>query len=187
MVFIEGRSLLLLSLIPVIFLLHLLKLRRGDRIVPSVMLWKELTREAGSNSFSVRIRRSLQLPLQIAIISCLTLALARPVTTAVTPIKGGVTSDHRFLGEHVRTRGRRDEALPGQEDRPFDHPLLETPGYHPCRGGSEDKDVAEGKLGSETRPKGDRGDIPFGWALRPEGGYHAELLREGIRHRPYNR
>lgn len=90
MVFIEGRSLLLLSLIPVIFLLHLLKLRRGDRIVPSVMLWKELTREAGSNSFSVRIRRSLQLPLQIAIISCLTLALARPVTTAVTPIKGGL-------------------------------------------------------------------------------------------------
>jgi len=88
MIFIEGRSLLLFALIPVILLLHLLKLRRGDRIVPSIMLWKELVRESGSNAFSIRIKRSLQLPLQIAIISCLVLALARPVTRAVTPIKG---------------------------------------------------------------------------------------------------
>lgn len=88
MIFIESRSLFLFALIPVIFLLHLLKLRRGDRIVPSVMLWREIVGESGSNAFSVRIKRSLQLPLQIALISCLTLALARPVTTAVTPIKG---------------------------------------------------------------------------------------------------
>jgi hypothetical protein len=88
MVFLEGRAFLLFSLIPILILLHLLKLRRRDQIVPSTMLWSELIQEAGANALFRRFKRSLQLPIQIALISCLALALARPVITATAPIKG---------------------------------------------------------------------------------------------------
>jgi Ca-activated chloride channel family protein len=73
--------LLLLIGIPIlggIIVLYLLKLRRKDFVVPSVMLWEDITKDVQANAPFQKLRKSLLLFLQLAVAAILVFALARP-------------------------------------------------------------------------------------------------------------
>ena len=67
-----------LPLIAVIIALYLLKLRRPTAPIGSLHLWGALTRDREANSVWQRLRLSLLMLLQIAILGALIIALARP-------------------------------------------------------------------------------------------------------------
>ncbi len=71
-----------LPLIAVIVALYLLKLRRPTAPIGSLQLWSALTRDREANSVWQRLRMSLLMLLQIAILGALIVALARPWISA---------------------------------------------------------------------------------------------------------
>ncbi len=68
----------LLFAVPAIVILYLLKLKRRDRVVPSVLLWNRLIKDVQANVPFQKLRRNLLLLLQILLVLLLALALARP-------------------------------------------------------------------------------------------------------------
>ena len=76
----SGALWWLLLSAPIIFF-YLLKLKRKRRVVPSVLLWQRALEEIEANAPFRRLRRSLLLILQLAALTALVFALARPLIT----------------------------------------------------------------------------------------------------------
>ena len=75
----EPWNLLLLTLlVPVIVFFYLLKLKRRDVVVSSVLLWSHLTKDVQANAPFQKLRKNLLLFLQLAIATLCVFALARP-------------------------------------------------------------------------------------------------------------
>jgi len=65
-----------------ILVMYVLKLRRTDVAVPSILLWRQVIRDVQANAPFQRLRKSLLLLLQLIIACLLVLALARPYIRA---------------------------------------------------------------------------------------------------------
>ena len=76
--FLNPSAFYLLAIIPIVALLHFLKLRRQRYIVPSVMLWLEAVEDMKANVPFQRLRNSLLLPLQILFLLIVIGGVARP-------------------------------------------------------------------------------------------------------------
>lgn len=76
--FLNPSAFYLLAFIPIVALLHFLKLRRQRYIVPSVMLWLEAVEDMKANVPFQRLRSSFLLPIQIAILLIVICGVARP-------------------------------------------------------------------------------------------------------------
>lgn len=86
MALLNPHALWWLLAIPFLVLLHLLRARRREVLVPSLLLWQRAVRELERHRPSRRFQRDLLLLLQILAVLCAALALARPelLTAAVT-------------------------------------------------------------------------------------------------------
>jgi hypothetical protein len=82
MSFLTPAAFFLSSLLPVIVLMYLLKLRRTERLVSSTYLWRQMVRDVQANTPWQRLRYNLLLLLQLLFLVFLILALARPYTYA---------------------------------------------------------------------------------------------------------
>lgn len=83
MSFLSPLSLIwLLPLAAAIVVLYLLKLKRKERIVPSVMLWQNAVADIQANAPFQKLKKSLLLILQLAALALLVLAVARPFVRA---------------------------------------------------------------------------------------------------------
>ena len=80
MSFLTPLAFLLLALLPVIVAMYLLKLRRTERQVSSVYLWRRMVRDVEANAPWQRLRRNLLLLLQLLFLAALILALSGPFT-----------------------------------------------------------------------------------------------------------
>ena len=76
--FLNPSAFYLLAFIPIVVLLHFLKLRRQRHVVPSVMLWLEAIEDMKANVPFQRLRNSLLLPLQILFLLIVVGGVARP-------------------------------------------------------------------------------------------------------------
>lgn len=83
--FVQPLAFWLAVSIPLILLFYFLKLRRPERPVPSVLLWRRAMADARAATPWQRLRASLLLLLQILLAAVLTLAVARPFL----PVAGG--------------------------------------------------------------------------------------------------
>jgi Ca-activated chloride channel family protein len=82
--------LILLGLIPVLLIIHSLKPKAREVDVTGLFLWKGVLKEARGGSRIQSLMKNLPLLLQILIIILSSLALAEPVWTRPTSIKGNV-------------------------------------------------------------------------------------------------
>lgn len=80
---------LLLAGVPIV-LLHMLKLRRQRREVPTTMLWRRSVEDLVANVPFQRLRWSLLLLLQLAAATALAAALGRPATEGAATLGGRV-------------------------------------------------------------------------------------------------
>ena len=76
--FLNPSAFYFLVFIPIVVLLHFLKLRRQRYVVPSVMLWLEAIEDMKANVPFQRLRNSLLLPLQILFLLVVVGGVARP-------------------------------------------------------------------------------------------------------------
>ena len=76
--FLNPSAFYLLAFIPIVTVLHFLKLRRQRYVVPSVMLWLEAVEDMKANIPFQRLRNSLLLPLQILFLLIVIGGVARP-------------------------------------------------------------------------------------------------------------
>ena len=76
--FLNPSAFYLLAFLPIVVLLHFLKLRRQHHVVPSVMLWLEAIEDMKANVPFQRLRNSLLLPLQILFLLVVVGGVARP-------------------------------------------------------------------------------------------------------------
>jgi len=74
-----------------IILLYMLKLRRPEARVSSVMLWRMLLRDREANAPWQRLKRNLLLVLQLLVLGMLVLSLARPAFLVRRVAAGAVT------------------------------------------------------------------------------------------------
>jgi len=82
--FIQPGALLLGLLAIPILLLYMLRMRRKEQQVPSILLWSMLLRDRRANTPWQRLRRNLLLLLQLLILTSLVLAMARPALPVAT-------------------------------------------------------------------------------------------------------
>jgi Ca-activated chloride channel family protein len=80
--FLAPAALGLLALLPVIVAMYLLKLRRPEREIPSVYLWRRMVRDVEANAPWQKLKANLLLILQLLFLLALIAALARPFTWA---------------------------------------------------------------------------------------------------------
>ncbi|RKU05960.1 hypothetical protein C6502_20960 [Candidatus Poribacteria bacterium] len=78
MYFLNPSAFYLLAFLPIVVLLHFLKLRRQRYVVPSVMLWLEAIEDMKANVPFQRLRNSLLLPLQVLFLLVVVGGVARP-------------------------------------------------------------------------------------------------------------
>jgi hypothetical protein len=76
--FLTPLAFALALLLPIIVAMYLLKLRRMEREVSSVYLWRRMVRDVEANAPWQRLRRNLLLLLQLLFLAAMILALARP-------------------------------------------------------------------------------------------------------------
>ena len=76
--FLNPSAFFLLVLIPIVVLLHFLKLRRRQQIVPSVQMWLSAFEETQTNVPFQKLKTSLLLPLQILFLLMVVGSIARP-------------------------------------------------------------------------------------------------------------
>jgi len=88
--FLSPGSLFFAALSIPILIMYMLKLRRRDVFVSSVLLWRRLLRDREANAPWQRLRRNLLLLLQLLTLAFLTLALARPFVSASTVASGSL-------------------------------------------------------------------------------------------------
>ena len=72
----------MITMIPIIILLYLLKLRRTPVVISSTLLWLKSLQDLTANAPFQRLRKNLLLLLQIVILICIVVALARPYVRA---------------------------------------------------------------------------------------------------------
>jgi len=80
----------LLALVPLVLLLHSLRLRRREVRISAVYLWEELLRERRSTLGMSKLLRSLLLLLQILGIAALTFGLADPFARLPSTKEGDI-------------------------------------------------------------------------------------------------
>ncbi len=80
MQFLTPLAFALAALLPIIVALYFLKLRREERSVSSIYLWRELVRDTAANAPWQRLRPSWLLFLQLLFLVILIAALVRPFT-----------------------------------------------------------------------------------------------------------
>ncbi len=90
MAFLTPLALALGALALPILVLYMLKLRRREVEVSSVMLWQRLLRDREANAPWQRLRRNLLLLLQLLLLALLVLALARPFVSVPVVARGAV-------------------------------------------------------------------------------------------------
>jgi Ca-activated chloride channel homolog len=83
MTFLNPAALALLLSIPIVILLHLLKIRRQQAVVSSTLLWAESLRDQQASAPFRRLKPNLLLLFQILAILSLAIALAKPVRTVL--------------------------------------------------------------------------------------------------------
>jgi Ca-activated chloride channel homolog len=83
MSFLSPLALALFALSLPLVLLYFLKVRRRERMVPSLLLWETSRRDREASAFFQRLQRDPLLILQLLALLALTLALARPVVTVM--------------------------------------------------------------------------------------------------------
>jgi uncharacterized membrane protein len=83
MSFLSPLALALFGLSLPLVLLYFLKVRRRERLVPSLLLWESSLRDREASAFFQRLQRDPLLILQILALLALTLALARPVVSVI--------------------------------------------------------------------------------------------------------
>src|SRR5574341_312536 len=76
--------------IPIV-ILYMLKLRRRETEISSIMLWRMVLRDREANSPWQRLRRNLLLLLQLLLLALLVVALARPFIPVPVVATGQVT------------------------------------------------------------------------------------------------
>lgn len=76
--FLNPSAFSLLALIPIVVLLHFLKLRRQQQIVPSVQMWLSACEETQTNVPFQKLKIPLSLPLQILFLLTVIGSIARP-------------------------------------------------------------------------------------------------------------
>ncbi|HGJ65232.1 TPA: VWA domain-containing protein, partial [bacterium] len=76
--FSSQNFLYLLFLIPLLILLYILRLRRRNYIISSVILWEQDIEDIKANTLFQRLRKNILLPLQLIILVLLIFALSRP-------------------------------------------------------------------------------------------------------------
>lgn len=91
MSFLVPASLALAALAVPIVLLYMLKLRRREVEVSSVLLWQMVLRDREANAPWQRLRRNLLLLLQLLLLALLVVALARPFLPVPVVASGQVT------------------------------------------------------------------------------------------------
>jgi Ca-activated chloride channel family protein len=78
-----------LAAVPALIVLYLLRVRRRDHPISSILLWQRSAPALAAYRPSRRIERSLLLVLQVLVVAAATLALARPSLT----LRGGASGD----------------------------------------------------------------------------------------------
>lgn len=78
MQFLNPSAFYLIALIPIVVLMHFLKLRRQRHIVPSVMLWLGAIEDMKANVPFQRLRNSILLILQMLFLIIIVVSIARP-------------------------------------------------------------------------------------------------------------
>jgi Ca-activated chloride channel family protein len=71
--------------LPLLLLLYLLKVRRTERVISSVLLWETFQRDLAARDPWQRLRWSVLLVLQLVLLGALVLALARPAAVLPAP------------------------------------------------------------------------------------------------------
>lgn len=82
--------------LPILVLFYLLKVRRVQREVPSLLLWETMRRDLAARDPWQRLRWTVLMILQMALLALLTLALSRPAGEQPAP-------PHRFVALIVDT------------------------------------------------------------------------------------
>src|SRR3954470_8918401 len=81
--FLSPLSLLwLVPLVPIIVFFYLLKLKRREMVVSSVLLWNHLVKAVQANAPFQKLKKNLLLLLQLLIVLFAVLALSRPFVVA---------------------------------------------------------------------------------------------------------
>ncbi|MFP4145805.1 MAG: vWA domain-containing protein [Phycisphaeraceae bacterium] len=98
--------------VPLLVALYFLKLRRREVPVPSTLLWRKSIHDLQVNSPFQKLRRNLLLLLQLLILACLLLAMARPsVQQAAAPgQRVAIVLDHSASMNATDVRPTRLEA-----------------------------------------------------------------------------
>src|SRR2546423_12974260 len=78
MPFATPLALLGLLFVPAVVAMYLLKLRREESVVPSILLWNRLVADVEADAPWQRLRRSLLLLLQLLLVIALAILAARP-------------------------------------------------------------------------------------------------------------
>lgn len=86
--FLNASALYLLAFIPIVALLHFLKLRRQRHVVPSIMLWLEAIEDVKANVPFQRLRNSLLLILQLLFLLIAVATVARPALRRPSSLQG---------------------------------------------------------------------------------------------------
>jgi hypothetical protein len=104
--------------IPALLILYFLKLRRREEVVPSTLLWKRAVQDLQVNAPFQRLRKSLLLFLQLAVLALALFALARPIvqTTAADEERVVLLIDRSASmnareGDHTRLDDAKEQAV----------------------------------------------------------------------------
>ena len=106
--FLNPSAFYLLAFIPIVVLLHFLKLRRQRHVVPSVMLWLEAIEDMKANVPFQRLRNSLLLPLQILFLLIVVGGVARPALRQL----GGLSEQSILVIDTSASMGATDLGKP---------------------------------------------------------------------------
>ena len=108
MYFLNPSAFYLLAFLPIVVLLHFLKLHRQRYVVPSVMLWLEAIEDMKANVPFQRLRNSLLLPLQILFLLVVVGGVARPALRQL----GGLAEQSIVIIDTSASMGATDLGKP---------------------------------------------------------------------------
>ncbi len=104
MTLLNPAAFLFATLVPIVVLLYLLKVRRRDALVSTLRFWQQIASENRRRTFWQKLRRPLSLLLQLLLFALLLFALARPESGAF--FRGGESSTVVVLDTRARMQAR---------------------------------------------------------------------------------